>query len=202
MTIDRLYMAKIKHLQHIHDLGSYRNACRVVNELKPYIHEAFHAKEKVVYLNQEGRGLIDSEHEVKKTNSMEHTLLRNEVYIYHNCPRDWRNECTLEYEDKPNRQVDYVVNGLKPYKKKVICDALYNRNGYTYLVEVDNIRDMRDNRKKVESYAEILPYIRGKLEGSPVVCFYTTTQDRKKKLSALLKSKSIHHEARTFDEIK
>lgn len=32
-------------------------------------------------------------------------------------------------------------------RKKIICDAFFERNGYTYIIEIDNTRKMIDNKK-------------------------------------------------------
>jgi hypothetical protein len=205
MTIDRLGIVKIKHLLSIHDLKSYRNACRVVNQLSEYTHQIYYEKEKVIYLNKAGRDYIGTEKEVTKSMQIGHYLLRNDAYIHFGCPYDWQNEYALEAEETPSRKVDGIIFGDKMKvnnKKKVIADALFTRNGYTHIIEIDNQRDMIDNRKKVSSYAEIIPLVRKNFESTPIIYFFTTTEARKKKLSAWLKEKSIKHEVKLYDEIK
>lgn len=188
-TIDTLGMAKIKHLQKIHDLKSYRNACRVIRQLNPYVHETFHDKEKVVYLNKEGRGLIGSSREVKKNSLMEHTLLANEVYLHFNCPVTWKREYSIEPE---NKYQGIKIGGVALAKKKVVADAAFSRNGYLYLIEIDNTRDMADNRKKIAGYLDMM-----KREHRLYV--FTKTRDRKRKFEAWLKGRG---EVWTFDEIR
>lgn len=179
MTIDTLGMCKIKHLQQIHDLKSYRNACRVVKQLSPYIHETFHNKEKVIYLNKDGRDLIGSRKEVKKNSLIEHTLLANEAYLYFRCPLDWKREYTLEEETKIT---GLKLGGLQLAKKKVIADAAFSKNGYLHLIEIDNIRDMADNRKKIEMYLSLL-------WPSQKLFIFTTTEDRKRKFEGWMKGR-------------
>lgn len=179
VTIDTLGMCKIKHLQQIHDLKSYRNACRVVKQLSPYIHETFHNKEKVIYLNKDGRDLIGSRKEVKKNSLIEHTLLANEAYLYFRCPLDWKREYTLEEETKIT---GLQLGGLKLAKKKVIADAAFSKNGYLHLIEIDNIRDMADNRKKIEMYLSLL-------RPSQKLFIFTTTEDRKRKFEGWMKGR-------------
>ncbi len=199
MTIDTLGVVKIKHLQKIHDLKSYRNACRVVQQLRPYIHEAFHNREKIVYLNKAGRELIGSTKETKKSSLIEHDLLKNEVYLHFNCPNDWKTECKSEVEIAVVPTLDMKINGLKPMtKKRVISDAVFVRNGYVHLIEVDNTRKMLDNRKKINLYEEILPSLK---IGVPILYFFTTTEDRKKKLESWCKGKKFRFEVKTFNEI-
>jgi hypothetical protein len=203
MTIDRLGIVKIKHLQHIHKLGSYRNACKIINGLSDYTHQKYWNKEKVIYLNEKGRKLIDSEHNVTMSLNTEHYLLRNDIYIHFDRPHDWVIEYTFETVTEAPSRTDIIIQGIKPSnKKRVVTDAYFTRNGYAYLIEIDNKLNMADNRKKVNSYAEILPLIRKDFKSAPVLYFFTHTQDRKKKLSAWLKDRGIRHEVLMYDEIK
>ncbi len=195
MTIDKLGMAKIKHLQRIHDLKSYRNACRVVRQLEPYTHSIYHEREKIIYLNKEGRELIGSNKEVKRTSYMSHTLLRNEVYLYFNCPLDWKNEYPLETSQKALTAFDIQVKGITPInKKRVVADAVFTRNGYLNIIEIDNTRNMSDNKKKIELYKGILPNL-----NMPMLYFFTHTEDRKRKLQEWMKG--MKSEVRLFKEI-
>lgn len=198
-TIDRLGIVKIKHLQEIHDLKSYRNACRIITtHLRPYIIETYFQKEKVMYLNKKGRELIGSEKDMQINHYTIHSLLRNEVYIYFKCPYDWQNEYPLETDLKALNSFEISFSiGTLTNKKKVISDAVFTRNGYTHLIEVDNERKMMDNHKKIETYREILPTFKDK---NPILYFFTKTESRKAKLKEWLKG--LHHEVFTFDEIK
>lgn len=187
-TIDTLGMAKIKHLQQIHDLKSYRNACRVVKQLCPYVHETFFEKEKVVYLNKEGRELIGSNREVKKNSLMQHTLLANEVYLHFNCPLDWKREYPLEEKPKLN---GIQIGGIKLIHKQVVADAVFSRNGYLHFIEIDNVSKMTDNKKKIETYLSLL-------KPSHKLFIFTRTKERKKKFEHWLKGRG---EVCLFDEI-
>lgn len=193
-------MAKIRHLQQTHDLKSYRNACRVVRQLRPFIHETFYEKEKVVYLNKEGRELIGSTREVKKNMLMEHTLLCNEAYLYFQCPLDWKTEHVIETKE-PVSALGIQFQGLSlSNKKKVVSDAVFARNGYLHLIEIDNKRSMIDNRKKIENYAGVLPEL--KKNHVPSLYIFTTTNERKKKFDKWMKERNIKGEVKTFEEIR
>ncbi|MED3574485.1 hypothetical protein [Cytobacillus praedii] len=191
-------MVKIKHLQQIHDLKSYRNACRIVKQLGPYVNETYYMKEKVIYLNKHGRELIGSTKEDNKKHLMAHTFLRNEVFIYFKCPHDWKNEHLLETilvpENSFGIQFKHVNLGTK---KKVISDASFKRNGYLHLIEVDNARKMIDNKKKIETYKEVLPAFK---EQTPILYFFTTTEDRKRKLKEQLQG--VRNQVFTFKDIR
>lgn len=124
--------------------------------------------------------------------------MRNEVYIYFKCPHDWKNEHLLEKNEKALNSFGISFQGLSlSNKKKVICDAIFKRNGYLYLIEVDNERKMIDNKKKIESYREVLPAFK---DQTPILYFFTKTESRKKKLTEWLKG--IRHEVLTFEEIR
>lgn len=199
ISIDTLGVAKIKHLQKIHDLKSYRNACYAVKKLEGYIHEIFVEKEKVIYLNKAGREMIGSTKEVKKTPLIEHSLLRNDVYLYFNCPVGWKTEHAIEIEKVVPETLEMKIKGLKPVvKKKIISDATFIRNGYFHLIEIDNTRNMSDNKKKIALYTEVMPFIKQHI---PVLLFFTTSDVRKKRLEAWCKGKGFRYEVKTFKEI-
>lgn len=199
-TINRLGIVKIKHLQQIHELKSYRNTCRIISShLKPFINETFYQKEKVITLNKKGREFIGSDKdEVKISPLAIHYLLRNETFIYFECPEDWENEYTIEADINGHFTKDIVIQGLSiSNKKKLHSDGAFRRNGYLYLVEVDNERKMLDNKKKIETYKEILPAYKNE---NPVVYFFTKTENRKRQFQEWLKG--IKHKVMTFDEIR
>jgi hypothetical protein len=192
-------MVKIKHLQQIHDLKSYRNACRVVKQLEPYINETFHNREKVLYLNKLGKEMIGSQKEGKK-GFAEHTLLRNEVYLYYRCPRTWENEYVIEYIEPSQTKPGFEIKGANyslSNKKRIVSDASFRQNGTLYLIEVDHEQKMIENKKKIESYRELLKAWKNE---PVVIAFFTKTPYRKDQLTQLLKG--IHSEVKTFDEIK
>lgn len=198
MTIDQLGMATIKHLRGIHDLKSYRNACFALKKLEPYTSTTFFNKEKVYYLNKCGRSLIGSDKDVKKTSNLEHTLLRNNVYLHLNCPIDWCNESVLEYEVEQANSYGIIMKGLSVATKcKMVADAVYTRNGYTHIVEIDNVRDMKDNRKKLQSYVDCFKYI-----DTPRLEIFTTTLDRKRKFEKWLIDFKLRGEVIIFNSIK
>jgi hypothetical protein len=200
ITIDTLGIVKIKHLLEIHDLKSYNNACKfIAKHLRPFIHETYYQKEKVIYLNKKGRDFIASEKgEIQINQYTFHSLLRNEVYIYFQCPQDWQNEYPFETTAKVQNDFGIMFQGLSlSNKKKVICDAVFKRNGYLHLIEVDNERKMIDNKKKIDAYREVIPAYK---EETPILYFFTKTESRKKKLSDWMKG--IRHEVLTFEEIR
>lgn len=179
-TIDQLGVTSIKQLHKIINRGSYRYTCKLIQQLDTYLH-VYRSKQKLVYLNKEGRQLIGSEKEVKKSVLFDHMLLSNEAYIHFNCPVDWRREYPIETLQEPRRMLDIKIMGLNVVnKKKVIPDAVFSRNGYVYLIEIDNTRSMQDNRKKVDKYREMWQDIKKHFNAQPKLCIFTVSEKRKK----------------------
>ena len=198
-TIDKLGVVSVKQLHEILKLGSYRYTCQVVSKLEKDYLNTYRSKQKIVYLNGEGRQLIGSNRVVNKSTLFEHRLLTNQVFIHYNCPVSWRTEYPIEIEEKNDNTGFIKVVGLKPViKKKIIPDAFFQRNGYTYLIEVDNTRKMIDNRKKIQKYLDVWPMIRKQYQ-NPKLCIFTKSEIRKKTFKEMLKY--IPHEAYTFKEI-
>ena len=203
MTIDKLGAAKIAHLQKIHELKSYRNACRVIKQLEEYTFVAYHRKHKVLYLNKVGRDLIGSNSEVKKPSILDHMLYCNEAYIDLNCPIDWNREVQFELlQPRTMSDLDIKIMGsslkVASSSKKIVADAAFNRNGYTHLVEIDNTRKMIDNQKKMEAYRELFNITKDK---TLMLLIYTTTNDRKQKFEKMLRDYKLSGKVKTFQEI-
>lgn len=198
-TIDKLGAVSVKQLHEILKLGSYRYTCQVVSKLEKDYLNAYRSKQKIVYLNGEGRQLIGSNRVVNKSTLFEHMLLTNQVFIHYNCPVSWRTEHPIEIEQKQADLSFIKVEGLNVISKiKIIPDAYFERNGYTHLIEVDNTRKMIDNRKKIQKYLEMWPMIRKQYQ-NPKLCIFTKSQKRKREFSNLLKN--ILSEVYYFDEL-
>ncbi|NYV66201.1 replication-relaxation family protein [Bacillus sp. Gen3] len=195
-TIDQLGMVTIRQLRQKHDLKSYRNACRVVKQLEPYVHTTFFNKEKVLYLNKNGVDLIGSTRDIKRNPAfIKHSLLVNEVYFHFNCPLDWKREHIFELE---SIKQGIIFSGLNLTYKKVIADAKFERNGYMHLIEIDNARKMIENHKKIDSYVEVMKQINHTI---PVLYVFTISKDRKRKFESWIKQNNLRAHVHTFDEI-
>ena len=193
-----MQLATINQIRGIHDLKSYRNACKVLRQLEPYTQVTYWNKQKVFYLNKLGRDMIGSEKEIKRNQNLEHVLLRNDVYIYLNKPINWQTESVIEYSaPQQHKQLGIIIKGVSAVTKtKVIADAKYTRNGYTHLVEIDNTRHMPDNLKKIKAYAECFKHL-----DTPKLEIFTTSLTRKRKFETWLKEYKLRGEVFTYDEI-
>ena len=162
------------------------------------MNETFYNREKVYYLSKEGRELIGSKKEMKRTAAMEHILLCNEAYMFFNCPIDWKTESVFEIADKQQSKLDIQIKGLTLInKKKVVADAVFTRNGYTNIIEIDNKRSMSDNMKKIIAYVELFPML-----SLPKLNIFTTTIDRKRKFEKWLQEYKLRGEVWTYEEIR
>lgn len=198
-TIDKLGAVSVKQLHELLKLGTYRHTCRVVSQLEEYLH-VVRSNQKVVYLNKEGRQLIGSENEIKKSILFDHMLLANDAYIHYGCPFDWKREYPIDFAQEPEYNFGIQIKGLNVVKKKtIIPDAVFSRNGYVYLVEIDNTRSMQDNRKKIKNYVESWSEIRTHFKSNPKLCIFTLSEKRKQEFKKLCEK--IPNEIFTLTEI-
>ncbi|WP_165886795.1 replication-relaxation family protein [Scopulibacillus darangshiensis] len=142
MSLSSLGFASRSQLQKVHSLGSDRNACRVMSELKQYVNK-FVDGESIFYLNKKGAQVIGHPGAaMSKKMNYTHTLMRNDLYIYYGQPDLWKNE--------PRFKV--VEQGLI-----VQPDAFFkhDRTGQRMFVEIDHTQYMVANVKKLERYKQL-----------------------------------------------
>jgi hypothetical protein len=198
-VIDQLGAASVKQLHEILKMGTYRHTCRVISKLEPYLHVT-RSREKIVYLNKDGRDLIGTNKEVKKSILFDHILLTNKAFIHYNCPLDWKREYAIEIAQEPEFGFAIQVKGLTvTTKKKIVPDAVFTRDGYVHLVEIDNTRSMVDNRKKIIRYKEMWLDIRKQFGSQPKLCIFTKSEKRKREFMQLCEK--LPCEIKTFGEI-
>ncbi len=108
--------------------------------------------------------------------------MRNDAYLYLRCPVDWQIESVLEYTVEQPKTLGIIIKGMSVTSKhRIVADAIYRRNGYSHVVEIDNTRDMKDNRKKLQEYKECFKQL-----DTPRLEIFTTTLDRKRKFEKWL----------------
>ena len=197
-TIDQLGAVSVKQLHQILKLGTYRHTCRVISKLEQYLH-VVRSNQKIVYLNKDGRQLIGSEKEIKKTIMFDHMLLANDAYIYYGCPQDWKREYSIEITQEPKFGAGIKIEGLTlTNKKTIIPDAVFKQEWYYCFVEIDNTRTMIDNRKKIKRYQEMWTELKKRFS-NPKLCIFTTSEKRKREFVQLCGN--LPHEVFTFKEI-
>ena len=157
-------------LQKIHRLGQVRNANRILKGLSDYLSSFRNEYSTIYYLNAEGRDYVNTEKVRKKTQFVNHVIMRNYFYMYVGMPTNWKNEVKIS-------------DG----KNTVIADAYYSLRGMTYFLEVDSCQKMSENRKKIEEYKGL--YHNGLLSKHighfPMLIWVTTTDLRVKQISKL-----------------
>lgn len=128
---------------------------------------------------------MGSEKVRKKTNFVDHVLMRNDFYIFSGFPSEWVNEARI-----------------KDDKHSVICDAWFKSNGKFYILEVDLLQKMKENRNKIAKYRGLLEngVIKENLGYFPTLIWVTTTELRKRQLKELCNG--IPCLVYTIDEIR
>jgi hypothetical protein len=185
LSLKKLDYLNREQLQKIHRLGQKRNANRILQDLSPYLSSYREDYSTIYYLNAKGRDYVNSDKIRKKTNFVQHVLMRNDFYIFSGYPHEWKNEIKLS-------DGEYTV----------VCDAWFKSNGKYHILEVDHCQSMNENKKKIEKYKGL--YENESIEEHfgyfPLLIWLTTTELRKKKLTELCKG--IPYLIYTINDIK
>ena len=152
-------------LNNYFKLGTIRNTNRILKELSDYLASFRDGYQSVYYLNKNGREYVESSKVRKKSNQIEHYLMRNEFWLFCNCPTDWKNEVKIS-------------NG----KVSIVADAMYSVGGLQHFLEVDNKQTMKENRAKIKRYKDLMNSNALEVGHFPVIVWLTTTQLRRKQL--------------------
>ncbi len=147
------------------DLGTVRNTNRILNGISEYLHCMKDGHTSIYYLSREGRLYVGCEKIRKKGAHVDHTIMRNELWLYMGRPADWENEIA-------------VSNG----KVSVVSDATFSKDGFKCIVEVDHLQAMTENRLKVKKYKELMSSLALQLGYYPTIIWLTTTELRKRQL--------------------
>lgn len=167
MTLEKLHYASRGQLQRMFDLGSDRNAQRVLKNMGAYVN-TIKRGQYVYYLNKKGRDYVGSQIKVSKSGNIEHALLRNEIYIMYGQPEKWIIEDPIELNEQT-----YLIPDVK-----------FHANGQNFLVEVDRFQTMQNNKKKIDKYAKIRTKI-------PMLIWIIENEHRKSRLENYLKTKGV-----------
>lgn len=154
-------------LSNYFDLGKKRNANRVLQNLSDFLSVIRDGFQSIYYLNALGRAYVDCDKIRKKTGRVQHTVMRNEFWLFYKCPSDWKNEVK-------------ITDG----ETTIIADAMFSRNGFKHFLEVDNLQTMKENREKIKRYKELMEGIVKRFGYYPTLIWLTTTEHRRKQLEA------------------
>lgn len=159
-------------LQRHFRLGKTRNTNRVLGDLSTYLMNIREGYQSVYYLSKEGRDYVGCEKIRKKGGHVQHTIMRNEMWLHYGCPPDWKSEIK-------------VSDG----RTQVIVDAMFMKTLQYHFLEVDHTQTMKENRIKIERYKALMEngLIAKKLGHFPTVVWLTTTELRRKQLQETCK---------------
>ncbi len=163
MSLKKLDYLSRSQLQVLHNLKGKRNANRVLSNMSQYLSSFRHGKENVYYLNSKGRDIVSCEKVRKKTQNIEHFIMRNQLYMAVGRPSTWENEIKVKIKGN-----------------NLICDAKFLIDKKPVFVEVDNEQSMQQNRVKITKYREI-----SQINSNFYIMWITKTDYRKKKLIEL-----------------
>ena len=182
-SLIKLEFATRRQLQAIHNLGSIRNANRILKDLRSYVHVTFHNREHVYYLNKKGLALLGlNGKEKKKKHQLEHILLRNEAWMWLDFP-DWKSEQLVKFS-------------YKGEEKLIVPDAYYIRDRIPHFVEIDRLQHMKENEQKLQAYSLITKLYKEKQNITPVILFFTISDYREHKLESYAVKYNVY--LRTF----
>jgi Replication-relaxation len=157
-------------IQYMFDLGSKRNANRVLQSIRDYVNRKA-LKECVYYLNKKGAEMIGGQVSVTGNSPLQHIVMRNDIYIFYHYPHDWKTEAKTRW----------ILNG-KEYA--IVSDARFTYHDQMYFVEVDIKQKMAENLSKIKRYASLFQFMEEKNKGEAVLLWYTVSQTKKKQLEA------------------
>jgi hypothetical protein len=170
LSLDKFGFMTRSQLQKLHDLGTPRNASRVLKNMSECLN-TFREIENVYYLNKTGRERIGSTTIRTRSPHIHHILMRNELYLFLGRPNYWQTE------------IPVAVGELK-----IIPDVLFAKNQY-YFAEIDHTQKMIVNQHKIKKYLELkqTEAFQERYKHFPKLIWLTTTEYRKKQLQSLCK---------------
>ena len=121
--------------------------------------------ETIYYLNNNGRLYVGCEKVRRKGGHVQHTIMRNEFWLFYKGPMDWKNEVKIS---------DGTTS--------IVVDGMFTRNGFTHFLEVDNLQTMKVNREKIKRYKSLMENLVKQIGYYPTIVWLTTTELRRKQL--------------------
>jgi hypothetical protein len=181
-SCDLLGFLTTSQIQRLHSLSGRRNTLRIINDMGDYLN-SFHEGELVWYLSAKGRKEIGSETVRKRTPLVQHTVLRNEVYVAYR-PDIFKPEYSVKWDGN-----------------EIIADAIYRKNGVYTLLEIDLQQSVGANERKITQYKELRDSGKWtqKYGAFPSILFVTTSEHRRTRLRALLDG--MKAEVLTFSDV-
>ncbi|HDR7969505.1 TPA: replication-relaxation family protein [Bacillus pacificus] len=177
-----------EQLQRILGIKNKRTINKKLQHLNEYF-DIYKYGSYVYRLNAKGRDILGVKPHKGDTN-IEHTLLRNEAWIYYGCPDNWQIERPLEYT-------------YDREKHTIIPDAIFSKGSTPIFVEIDRTMSMKKNMEKLEHYKRVIHIYQKQSNLTPEVVFITESDFRKQRLLDVAKEQGMSSvKAFTIDDIK
>ncbi len=107
-----------------------------------------------------------------------HMLMRNDMYLYYDQPKSWEVEAPIDFVYKNEETV-------------LRSDAMFQLHGEFHFLEVDNTRDMKANREKINKYKALAPLIFQNYNHTPTLIWYTVSERRRELLKDICEKKGV-----------
>lgn len=178
LSLSDLTYATSEQLQIINKLGSNRNARRILYELEQdKLIKSITYQRKIYYLTNKGNDFIGRGNTRLSKHEIQHTLMRNDLYIRLGMPITWQKEAKIIVNDE-------VV---------LISDARFEKGGKYYFVEIDNKQSMRTNMDKIKKYSDVFKLMYNQFNYHPLLIWYSLSVIRKNKLKESCKIQGIKY---------
>lgn len=164
-------------------LGKKRNANRVLRNLSTYLSSFRDGYDTIYYLNNLGCIYVDCDKTRRVSSNVQHTIMRNDFWMFYNFPYDWKNEVKIS---------DGQTN--------IVADSMFTRNGFKHFLEVDNIQKMKINQEKIKRYKTLSESLLLQFGYYPTIVWMTTTDLRRKNLEKACEG--LKCKVYTIDDIK
>lgn len=148
--------------------GTVRNTNRILSGLSGYLKSTRIGYETIYYLSKSGKSYVDCDKIRKADGQIRHAVMRNDVWLFNDCPTKWKNESK-------------VSDG----SATVIVDAIFTDAwDRKHFLEVDHKQSMSENRNKIKRYKELFAngLIEEKFGHYPTIVWLTTSEHRRKQL--------------------
>lgn len=155
-------------LNQYFQFGSIRNTNRILHNLADFLSRVREGYQTIYYLNKKGKSYVECEKIRKKGGHVQHIIMRNDMWLFHDRPNDWKNEVKIS-------------DG----HTSLIADSMFTNDwDRKHFLEVDSTQSMKENRNKIKRYKELMNngLVEEKFGHFPTVVWLTTTEHRRKKL--------------------
>src|SRR5699024_6551705 len=179
LSLDNLTYATREQLQIVNNLKGDRNAHRILHRMeKDKLISSIRTERKIYFLSNKGKNIIGSNQGELKKSQIQHTLMRNEMYIKLGMPVNWQKEVPVRFND----EIRYLIP-----------DAMYNAGNEFFFVEIDNKQAMTTNLEKIKRYSELFKAMFRQYREHPTLIWYTLSDVRKDKLAVACKENGIKY---------